>query len=191
IDTHVFGPNWQFNNSYGFASKLSREIYKYKNLAMKKLVQNSRKNNYALKISDLEFKDRLNNKYRDNLFPPVTDKRMVELYSESKISLGFLEVFINSEKTIQVESHLHLREFEAPMSRACYIVNYSDELTEFYEPNKEVIVFKDEQELVDKIKYYLSNEDEAEKIRIAGYKRALKCHTYQKRFKDLFIHLDF
>jgi len=42
---------------------------------------------------------------------------------------------------------------------------------------------------LDKVRYYLAHEDEAEKIRIAGHKRVLNCHTYQKRFKKLFLDL--
>ena len=112
---------------------------------------------------------------------------MIKLYSESKINLGFLEVFSSDNNlSSHTTQHLHLREFEIPMSGGLYITNYSDELAEHYEPDKEVLVFRNENELIDKIKYYLKNKKEAEKIRNAGLQRALNCHTYQKRFTDLF-----
>ena len=72
------------------------------------------------------------------------------------------------------------------MCGSLYFTNYSDELAEFYEPDKEVVIFRNEYELVDKIKYYLSHPEESEKVRHRGYKRAIKCHTYQKRFEELF-----
>ena len=72
------------------------------------------------------------------------------------------------------------------MCGALYFTNYCEELTEFYEPDKEVVTFRNEHELLDKVRYYLSHPTEAEKIRQAGHKRALECHTYQKRFEDLF-----
>ncbi len=81
--------------------------------------------------------------------------------------------------------HLHLREFKAPMSGALYFINYSDELSEFYEPDKEVVVYRNEHELLDKVRYYLSHESEANAVRKAGFNRAQNCHTYQKRFADL------
>ena len=36
------------------------------------------------------------------------------------------------------------------------------------------------------MRYYLKHQDEAETIRIAGHKRALKNHTWEKRFGKLF-----
>ena len=117
---------------------------------------------------------------------PITDENMVKLYSESKIDLGFLEVFDNHDPSTITKQHLHLREFEAPMCGALYFTNYCDELTEFYEPDKEVIVFRNEHELLEKINYYLANPKKADEIRQAGFNRALQCHTYQKRFSDLF-----
>jgi spore maturation protein CgeB len=75
------------------------------------------------------------------------------------------------------------------MCGALYFTNYSDELAEHYEPDKEVIIYRNEHELLDKVKYYLNHPDEAEKVRQAEHKRALDCHTYQKRFTDLFKSL--
>ena len=75
------------------------------------------------------------------------------------------------------------------MCAALYFTNYSEELAEFYEPDKEIVVFRNEHELLDKAKYYLKHPNEAEKVRQAGYKRASECHTYQKRFNDLFAQI--
>ncbi len=64
-------------------------------------------------------------------------------------------------------------------------------LTEFYEPDKEVIVYRNEHELLDKVRYYLSHPDKVAKVRNAGQRRALECHTYQRRFSELFERLNF
>ena len=40
-------------------------------------------------------------------------------------------------------------------------------------------------ELVEKIKYYLKNDREREKIALAGQKRTLKDHTFFERAKKL------
>ena len=55
-----------------------------------------------------------------------------------------------------------------------------------FEPGEEILTYQDEGELLDKVKYYLKHEDEGESIRIAGRQRALKDHTYQRRFEQLF-----
>jgi spore maturation protein CgeB len=82
--------------------------------------------------------------------------------------------------------HLHLREFEAPMSGALYCTGYMDELAELFEPDKEVLVYRNQHELLDKVRYYLAHPDLAEQVRQAGKKRALAEHTYAIRFRQLF-----
>lgn len=75
------------------------------------------------------------------------------------------------------------------MSGNLYITNYFEELFEFYEPDKEIVVFKNKAELLDKVNFFLQNNDVAGNIRKAGRMRALRDHTYQNRFKILFQRL--
>jgi spore maturation protein CgeB len=110
----------------------------------------------------------------------------VELYSRSHISLGFLEVYDRHEAGAPVLKHLHLREFEAPMCGALYCTGYSDELAEFFAPDHDVIVYRDPDELLSKVRYYLTHAEAGERIRRAGHERALRDHTSHERFKSLF-----
>ncbi len=100
-----------------------------------------------------------------------------------------MEVYDKHDPIQPVKRHLHLREFEAPMSGALYCTGYTDELTEFFEPDKEVIVYHNQEELLDKVRYYLTHPEAAEKVREAGYNRALSEHTYHARFKQLFTEI--
>ena len=75
------------------------------------------------------------------------------------------------------------------MCRALYMTGYMDELAEHFEPDKEIITYRNMFELADKARYYLSHPNQAEKVRQAGYERALKDHTYQTRFRNLFKQL--
>ncbi len=80
-----------------------------------------------------------------------------------------------------------MRKFEAPVSGALYCTGYMDELAELFEPDKEVLVYRNQHELLDKVSYnYLSHPTEAEKVRLAGRARALRDHTYRQRFEALF-----
>jgi hypothetical protein len=58
----------------------------------------------STRIANMDFKDNLLAKYVRNLHFPLTDDEMVKKYSESKISLSFLEVYDkhdHSQKTMQ------------------------------------------------------------------------------------------
>ena len=191
INMHCYGPNWLINKPYPGLKYIYKEYKRYMNILKSTLVP-SEKNRfkYTARVYKYDFLVYLRNKYKDFLHYPVSDLQMIKLYSQSKINLGFLEVYRDeSNPGVSVMQHLHLREFEIPMSGGLYVTNYSEELAEFYEPDKEVVTFRNEHELLDKIVYFLNNEDKAEIVRKAGYKRALECHTYHRRFDTLFKEL--
>lgn len=123
-----------------------------------------------------------------NIGSPLADDELVKNYSRSKISLNFSEVVVQdkNEDYGKLKSHIRLRDFEAPMSGAFYMTGYQDELKEYYQIGKEIVCYETKEDLLDKVKYYLKNQDEAEIIRKAGHRRALRDHTWENRFKYLF-----
>jgi spore maturation protein CgeB len=117
--------------------------------------------------------------------PPLDDDGYVDMYSRSTISLGFSKVADPlSDGTIVKQ--VRLRDFEAPMSGAFYLLEHSDEIEDFFTPDREIVCFDDGAELVEKASYYLRHDDERERIRRAGRDRALREHTWQIRLTDAF-----
>lgn len=79
------------------------------------------------------------------------------------------------------------RNFEVPACGGFLLTGYSDEnLEEYYEDGKEIVIFRNFPDLVDKCRYYLNNDSERIAIALAGYKRTIKEHTYERRFKEIF-----
>jgi spore maturation protein CgeB len=116
---------------------------------------------------------------------PLSDAEMILAYSRSKISLGFSsvgETHLDGERITQVR----LRDFEAPMCGSFYMVEYMPELEEFFEVGKEIVCYTDPDDLADKCRYYLEHDADRERIRLAGHKRAIKDHSWQKRFETVF-----
>jgi len=72
------------------------------------------------------------------------------------------------------------------MSGAFYLVEYFEELAEFFEKDREIVFFESPEELVDKARYYLAHEHARERIRLAGMRRARNEHTWHKRFEVAF-----
>jgi spore maturation protein CgeB len=116
---------------------------------------------------------------------PVSDEEMVRMYSRSRISLGFSTVgeTFGDEAPIK---QVRLRDFEAPMSGAFYLVEYMEELEEFFIPGEEIGVYRDREDLVEKARYYLAHDAEREAIRRAGHARAMKEHSWQARLRGAF-----
>ena len=122
---------------------------------------------------------------RDVLGGVLSDTEMINMYSRSKINLGFSscgETHRTGEKVLQVR----LRDFEVPMCGGFYLVEYMEELEDFFDIGKEIVCYKGPEDLVEKIKYYLRHDQDRDVIREAGRRRCLRDHTWHKRFDLVF-----
>jgi spore maturation protein CgeB len=96
----------------------------------------------------------------------------------SKIYLGF-------DAQPHVRKSMSERLYIAVGCGAFYMCQYIDGIEDVLETDKEIVTFKSEQEMIDKIRYYLKHDDLRKKIAEAGKQRVLKEHTYEVRMKDL------
>ena len=108
---------------------------------------------------------------------PVTINKMVEMFSNSLLVLGF--GYIKNTKI----TGLKARDFEVPMTGTAYITTFNKTLKNYFTPDKEILFYKNEKHLLNKIKYYLNNPKLAISIGIKGKKRALRDHTWTKRWE--------
>lgn len=77
------------------------------------------------------------------------------------------------------------RSFEVPACRAFGLQPFREDLPLLYEIGKEVDVFRDEEEMMDKISFYLKNPQKREELAKKAYFRTLRDHTYGHRAKTL------
>jgi spore maturation protein CgeB len=118
----------------------------------------------------------------------LDDAEMIRTYSRSKINLGFStcgDTHLTKERILQVR----LRDFEVPMSGGFYMVEYMEELEEFFEIGKEIVCYRDFEDLADKVTYYLAHDSERERIRRAGHERCKRDHSWQRRFERAFAEM--
>ncbi len=118
-------------------------------------------------------------------------------WEKSKLRKNYMGKWLTSNEVTQilknskivVNNHqnrvLNLRVYEATSAGALLITDYSDDLPHMYKIGSEVIVYKNKNDLFNKVKYYLENNSQREKIAKAGYKRQNKNHTYEKRIKEM------
>jgi spore maturation protein CgeB len=78
------------------------------------------------------------------------------------------------------------RDFEIPMSGGFYLTEYHPELEKVYSLGTEIVTYKGFDDLVEKVRYFLSNPEKAEEIRKRGYERARREHTWEMRFEKIF-----
>jgi len=76
---------------------------------------------------------------------------------------------------------LNARTFEIAGIGGFQMIQWRAGLSNLFDDGKELVAFKNFEELKEKIKYYLGNEAIRNKIANAGQKRAYNSHTYQHR----------
>jgi spore maturation protein CgeB len=81
------------------------------------------------------------------------------------------------------------RNFEVPGAGGFLLTPYADNLDEYFLPGKEICVFTTMGDCLEKIRHYLDHDEERESIRRLGHARALRDHTYEKRFVDILRQL--
>jgi len=84
------------------------------------------------------------------------------------------------------KAQIKARIFEITGSGGFLLTQDVANLSEYFVPGKEIEIFRDANELVDKIKYYLNDDEKRENIRQAGYKRAISEHSFERRLMNIF-----
>ena len=115
----------------------------------------------------------------------LSDEEVVKMYSRSKINLGFSACGSTTELDQRI-LQIRLRDFEVPMCGGFYLVEYTKELEDFFAIGDEIVCYRNFDDLVDKIRYYLSHKNERKAIAEAGRRRCLKDHSWHRRFTSAF-----
>lgn len=98
--------------------------------------------------------------------------------NSAKIALCFLSKLNNDSYT--------RRNFEIPATKTFMLSEYSDDLNSLFQKGVEAEYFRNKKEMIEKIKYYLQNEEEREKIALNGYQRLLNDgHEALDRAKEI------
>lgn len=81
------------------------------------------------------------------------------------------------------------RPFELAGMGGFVISGAADGMERYYRENEEMVFYRDTDDLIQKITYYLKHDAERERIAEAARRRTLSEHTYVARFRKLFSEL--
>jgi hypothetical protein len=84
-----------------------------------------------------------------------------------------------------IRDDINYRTFETCGCKTFLLTNYTPNLEKLFEIDKEVVIYNNLNEIDEKVKYYLENDSERNKIAEAGYLRVKNEHTYYHRAKKL------
>ena len=130
----------------------------------------------------------------------IDQEGMIQIFNESRINLNLtnssswdmrylasslraIKSSLRSKKTIE---QLKARIFEVNGCNAFQLSYFVEGLANCYEIDKEIAVYTDVNDLIDKIKFYLAHDELRESIAQAAYSRTIRNHTFAQRFKVVF-----
>ena len=130
----------------------------------------------------------------------VSHDEMIELFSASRINLNLSNSkawdvrlcaampvnFARQLRSPKIGEQIKARQFEINACRAFQISYYVDGLERCYRIGEEIAIYLDPDDLLAKVKYYLSDGPLRDSIANAGYARTMKDHTFEQRFARVF-----
>lgn len=121
---------------------------------------------------------RLSAALRRAIHPPVYGLEMFQVLRDSHATLN-----VHADSSPRFASNMRL--FEATGVGTCLVTDWKENLGDLFEPDREVVSYRDVDELGEKLRWLAGAPAEREAIAQAGRKRALRDHTYARRAERL------
>lgn len=135
-------------------------------------ILNSRKNFKVIvygigwKYASIEFRNALGN----NLRPGVFGDELSVAYQASKVNLGLLS---HAAGDASMSDQTTVRTFQIPASKSFMLHEDTTEVRYFFEPDREVLLFTDEEDMLQKLDIALGDEELRATIVERGYQRCV------------------
>mgnify|MGYP003296372588 CR=1 FL=1 len=110
----------------------------------------------------------------------VENRGKVDYYTEAPY------VFSNSKINLNItlrsiQTGIPLRAFDIMGNGGFLLTNYQEDYMEYFEPDKDLVMYASYEEAAEKVIYYLKNDEERKKIANNALNKVMKEHTYTDR----------
>lgn len=112
--------------------------------------------------------------------PRLPFHEMVRMFCRTRVNLNL------ANSSCRPIPQIKGRNFEVPGCQALLLTPRVPHLERYFELDREVAVFSSEEELADKARFFLQNEDARRQIATRGFARCRREHTWHHRFRSLF-----
>lgn len=141
---------------------------------------------FASKTYDVSFVGHINSQNRidalDRLFREFPNfyygqkrfEQAAEIFGRSKIVFN-----------ISMRDDINMRTFEGMATGSLMLTSWIPTIEELFEDGKHLVLYRSEEEMVDKARYYITHDAEREKIAAAGYEHVMANHTFKNRVKAI------
>lgn len=109
-----------------------------------------------------------------------------KVYFDTDMYKVFFSSRINLNLTLRsIETGVPQRVFDIMSVGGFAMSNYQEEMEELFVPDKEIVLFHNMDEMMDRAAYYLSHETERVRIAMAGYDRVRREYNYPESLKKM------
>lgn len=116
--------------------------------------------------------------------PGLSNHGTVDPYTEAP--LVFHQSRINLNISLRsIKSGIPLRAFEIMGSGGFLLSNYQEDFFENFTPGADFVYYESKEDLLAKISYYLTHEEERAAIAKNGHDQVAKAHTYRDRVREI------
>ena len=124
----------------------------------------------------------LKKKYPNSFIGQADYRKMSEIYSSSRI--GFNSSILND---------INMRVFEVMACGSFLLTNKikGNGFDELFTDKKDLVVYKNNKEMLELIEYYIENESERQKIAESGHQLVVNKHTYYHRVQSMLHYIAF
>ena len=194
-------PLYVKENKLGFKQlfhlPFAANINKYKNLNLRRMNKNYFCGNLA--------------HGRDQIFSQLTDfdfvlkgwnwNKLSKKSDKFEINIGTVDIdeqvkdyntyksVLNIHQKVNHVCALNMRTFEVPACNTLLINDYREGIEDLFEMDKEIVVFKDFDKLIETLERLKAEPNYYDKISYNGFKRVINEHTYVHRMKKVLEHV--
>jgi hypothetical protein len=119
----------------------------------------------------------LSQKLRSSMRPPVFGLAMYQTLQRTQVTY-------NSHIDISSNSASNRRLFECTGVGSCLLTDHKANISDLFEPDREVVTFSSTDECIEKARWLLGHPHECREIAQAGQRRTLAAHTFTQRARQ-------
>ena len=133
-----------------------------------------------LNICGVRYDTKFYSRDESSLVKHVTKCGQVDYVEEMPKVFACSKVNLNPSLRI-IQTGIPLRAFDVMGAGGFLLTNYQEELYEYYENEKDMVIYESMEDAVEKIRFYLEHEDIRCKIAESGRRKTLEEHSLQER----------
>jgi spore maturation protein CgeB len=111
-------------------------------------------------------------------------KPQLNYYKELPFFYNACKINFNAT-SLQMPEAVNQRVFDVPACGSFLLTDHQKAIEELFEVGKEIVTFKNIEEIPELVRFYLNNHVSRKEIAIKGRERVLKEHTYKHRLKKI------